>query len=63
MIEPKAGDAGRRVIYARQDPHRRTEYGVLKGWNQFTCFVRYDTQRGDADGQATARSDLEWETE
>lgn len=62
MIELGAYSKGRRVIYAREDPHRPTEHGIITGWNSYSVWVRYDSQRGDAHGQPTSRFDLEWET-
>lgn len=58
MIDPRPGDEGRGVIYARLDPHRTTERGVISSWSEHCVFVRYGLGSTAA---ATAREDLEWE--
>lgn len=58
MIEPKSGDEGRGVIYARLNPHRKTERGVISSWNDKYVFVRYTAGSTAA---ATDPADLEWE--
>lgn len=62
MIEPTGSDLGRRVVYARNDPHRTTEFGLLRGFNRFTVFVLYDNQPADSAAKPTDRADLDWET-
>lgn len=58
MIKPQPGDEGRRVIYARKDPHRTTERGIISSWNDKYIFVRYSAGSTAA---ATSPEDLEWE--
>jgi hypothetical protein len=60
VIDPKPGDEGRIVIYARLDPHRKTERGVISSWNEHVVFVRYTI---GSTGAATLREDLEWESD
>lgn len=59
MISPRETDIGRRVIYARLDPHRTTEMGVLRDISRRYAFVRYGLV-GGVGSAATAYSDLEW---
>jgi len=58
MIEPKAKDIGRAVVY-------RPKFGaqedcVITSYNDRYVFVRYQKQHPGANGQATLREDLEW---
>ena len=58
MIDPQERDIGRKVIYAREDPYRDTEYGVITSFNDHVVFVRYGLGSTSA---ATERQDLEWD--
>ncbi len=57
MIDPKPGDEGRLVVYARLNRHSTTELGHVSSWNDHYVFVRYTTGSTAA---ATLRKDLEW---
>lgn len=58
MIEPKAEDVGRAVIYTgNRYPDGKTEEGVITSFNDYAVFVRYGA---DKHSKGTSRTDLEW---
>lgn len=58
MIEPKAEDIGRRVIYTgNRYPGGKLEEGTITSFNHWQVFVRYGADTGS---KATSRNDLEW---
>lgn len=59
MIDPKAEDIGRGVIY-RSWADGPAEGGVITSITDRFVFVRYQNQPADADGKATKREQLEW---
>ena len=61
MIEPTDADIGRGVNYII--PNLPTETGVITSFNEHYVFVRYRDQHPSANGKATHRMDLYWETE
>ena len=57
MIEPRARDIGRAVIY--RPKFSPPETGTITSYNDKYVFVRYQNQFG-LTGQATRREDFEW---
>ena len=58
MIKPTQTDIGRKVVYAKNDQYRDTEYGVITGFNDRVVWVRYGTNQTSA---ATDPADLEFD--
>lgn len=62
VINPTPKDIGRGVIYQARHRGAPLEVGVITSFNDHFVFVRYSHQHPTANGQATKRSDLTWET-
>lgn len=58
MFDPVDSDIGRRVKYTASSGF--VDFGYITSFNDTVVFVRYDGQPPKANGQATAREDLEF---